>query len=138
MDDSTLQIRVVPQPRNFGPKPRVSWSANARLMRLLWDGPHTLAELMEETGLAASTVRGYVKALRNQRLVAIVDLLPAHNGNKCIHVYQWKPDSKDVKRRRQTQAERQRGYRERRAAMKHAATLCFLVPAPDRPDPLPY
>lgn len=120
----------MPQPRNFGPKPRVSWNCNALLMRLLWDGPHTMKELMEETGLAASTVRGYVKALRNQRLVAIVDLLPARNGNKSIHVYQWKPDSKDVRRRKQTQAERQRGYRERRAAMKHAATLCFMDPPP--------
>jgi len=110
----------------YGPRPRISWNTNAVLMRTLWDGPHTMAELVEETGLSQSTIRGYIKAMRKQKLVAIVDLLMSGNGNRCIHVYQWRPDTKDYRVPKMTQAQRQARYRERRAKAEQHATLCFL------------
>jgi DNA-binding transcriptional ArsR family regulator len=123
----------MPPPQNFGPKPRVSWNVNARLMRLLWDGPHTMRELIEETGLSESTVRGYVKALRNNKLVAITDLVGRHG----THIYQWKPDAKDYKRKKLTPAERQKRCRERKEASRLTAALCFRLPVPEHADPAP-
>lgn len=117
-------------PHNRGPKPRVSWNVNAQLMRLLWDGPHTMAELVEETGLSFSTVRGYVLALRKVKLVAVVDLLVAGNGVRCTHVYRWKPDARDFRVVKKTPAQRQQQFRERQAERQRTKMLCFLTPPP--------
>jgi DeoR/GlpR family transcriptional regulator of sugar metabolism len=97
-------------------------------MRCLFDGKNTIEDLVEETGLSDSTVRGYVKALREQKLVRIVDLLEAANGSRCKHVYQWDPDKPDFKVRKRTQAERAAKYRARKARKLTDAGLHFAIP----------
>jgi predicted transcriptional regulator len=103
-------------------------------MRLLWDGPHTMDELVEETGLAVSTVRGYVLSLRKRKLVAIVNLLEGRNGNRNKHVYAWKPDARDYRTHKKTPAERQAKYRQRKAESTRHAALCFLTPTQPSQD----
>jgi hypothetical protein len=97
-------------------------------MRALFDGRNTLEDLMDETGLADSTVRGYVKALRGEKLVRIVDLLLVPNGSRCKHVYQWDPDKPDFKLRKKTPAERAKKYRDSKARKLADAGLHFAIP----------
>jgi hypothetical protein len=107
-------------------KIRLSWLSNAILIRCLLDGPHTLYELVEETGLALDTVRGYVRALRNQKLVVIVGYLPARNGALVTVQYQWKPNAKDApKPEAVSPRERAGRYRQRVASKSRDRLLHF-------------
>lgn len=122
-------MRPVPIPRNpHGPKPRVSWNANARLLRCLWDDPCTIEDIVEETGLAVSTVRGYVMALRKAHLVTLVDLQVGSDGRRRKYLYQWKPDAKDYQPKKLSQAERQQRYRKRQLERQRTAACCFINP----------
>ncbi len=94
-------------------KPRISWLSNAKLLRALYEGEYTINELAEQTGLAISTVRGYVKALRNERLVRICDKRRNSRGAPVIHVYEWAPDKRDATFAPVSGAERASRYRER-------------------------
>jgi DNA-binding transcriptional ArsR family regulator len=91
--------------------------SNALLLRALYDGPRTMRELRDITGLAESTVRGYLKALRKQKLVRVCDLLRNSNNIPCINVYEWAPDEPSYRVPRAsklTAAQRSKQYRERK------------------------
>lgn len=86
-------------------------------MRALYEGPRTLRELRGVTGLAESTIRGYVKALRSQKLVRVCDILRNTNNTPCIHVYEWAPDEPDYRipaKQKLTGTQRSKLYRQRR------------------------
>lgn len=87
------------------------------LMRTLHEGPSSLNELMDVTGLANSTIRGYIKELRKHGLVYLAGYDRAGNNVQCIELYAWGPGMKDYKPKFMTGAERSRKYREQRRLM---------------------
>jgi hypothetical protein len=107
-----------------GGKTRISWVSNAALLRCLVDGPHTVPELCEETGLSEGVCRGYVRLMNQRKLVYVCAWLPSRQGAPVIRQWRWGPDKPDAPRpRRQTQKQRAARYRERTRRAKLQATM---------------
>lgn len=86
----------------------------AIVLRALYDGPCTMADLIEISGCGEWAIRGYLKALRHQNLVRVCDKLKNVRGAKTIPVYEWAPDKKDAVIKYKTHAERSRDYHQRK------------------------
>lgn len=85
----------------------------AKVMRLLWDSPCTIRYIREETGLADSSIRDYIAALRALELVHVCGRAPAVDGIRRVAVYRFDPGKPDVALKRKTPAQRSADYRER-------------------------
>ena len=104
-------------------KPKVNATAQAHLIRLLVDDPHTVLELAEETGLSEGTVRAYLRALHKRKLVYIVDKVPDSSGQRSVALWAFGVDKRD-KFKAKSQAERQAACRARKNAnLLHSAWL---------------
>lgn len=128
----------------FGQRPQLVWSSITRMLQELVAGPCTIADLVEETGLSAGTLRGYIMELRraDPPLVVIEQRLLAPNGQPSIHAYRWNPGGKDCKVKRIPGHIRSRNYRKRKKDAERDAALGTeirvpLIPhRPDWPDDL--
>lgn len=102
-------------PNNFGRKiTRVNHLTTALLLRELYDGPCTVEELREATGLKPATIRDLIKQLIKQRLVHIAGRVPNVRGEMRVLQFQWAPDKPHKSPPRKTTAQRSREARERR------------------------
>lgn len=89
----------------------------AKLIERLIEEPGSFAQLADYTGLHASTVRRYIRALRDLKTprVCIADWEEDRHGTRSVPVYAFAPaGGKDAPRPRMTQAEKARRYRERK------------------------
>lgn len=100
------------------PRLRITELSNAKLMRALFDGAHTLEELQEASGLGEVTVRKYVAALRREKLVRLIDKAADSSGRRTVPVFQWDPDKPDVKVKALTREQINERYAERRRAQR--------------------
>lgn len=117
-------------------RPAVKMSAvlQARLIKMLCDGPCMIGEIVDETGLHYMTVQVYLRELYRVGAAHIAGWERDVRGRDVIKVYALGP-GKDAKRRRMTGAERQAACRARR--MERTAlqalsgqTLCGFTLAP--------
>lgn len=119
----------------FGQRPQAAWTAITRMLQALVAGPCTIADLVEETGLAESTLRGYIAELRrtDPKLVVIGARMLAPNNQPSIHAYKWEPGGKDCKVKRTPAHIRSRNYRKRKkdAARNAALGTDIRTPHPD-------
>ena len=101
-------------PNNKG-RPIVKLSAvlQARLIRMLCDGPCTITEIADDTGLHYVTVQVYLRELYRAGAAHIAGWEKDSRGRDLIKVYGLGP-GKDAQRRKMTGAERQRASRPRR------------------------
>lgn len=124
--------------RNYGhgQRPQVVWGAITRMLQALVAGPCTIADLVEETGLSDSTLRGYIMELRraDPPLVTIRARLLAPNNQPSIHAYGWDPGGKDCKVKRTPAFVRSRNYRRRKREAARNAALGVDI----RKPPAPY
>jgi len=85
----------------------------AHLIRMLCDGPCTIQEIADETGLHYMTVQVYLRELRQAGAAHIAAWEKDSRGRDQIKVYGLGV-GKDAKRRKLTGAERQAACRARR------------------------
>lgn len=114
---------------NFGRKiSRIQHISLRIMLRNLVDGPCTVAELREETGLAESTIRAFLKELTkgSDRLVQICGALPNSRGERRTLQFRWNPDSKHVYQPK-SGAEKSRAYRQRVKMRKLAQAIAGEV-----------
>ena len=74
-------------------------------------------DLVEETGLTKGTVRKYLNALWNHKVVRIAAWEAARDGRRVVAVYKIGV-KEDAKQPRMTDAERKARYKARKAAEK--------------------
>lgn len=103
---------------------RVNAMSFAIMVRSLCDGPKTVHQIAEASGLRVWTVRHYVKSLHKQEVVHIHGWVPDSMGRDATVIYAWGMGI-DVPRRLTTGAEkmRQRRKRAREAAEEANRTL---------------
>lgn len=101
---------------------KVNAIAQAQMIRMLLEEPHSLTEIAEETGLHYVTVCGYTRALHRAGALHIAGWGEDRRGRSCVKLYKL-GRGRDVKRTPLTQADRQRRAR----AKKRMATLLGLV-----------
>ncbi len=91
---------------------RISALTNALLMRALFDGPSTMADMVAATGLAPSTIRRYLTALRRERITCITGWETDKLGRASVPAYGI--GERDAKRPpRQCATRRSRQYNQR-------------------------
>ena len=115
MQDSTTvmkQLKPGPTKRKFT-KESANAIAFAELVWQLHQGEYTREELIELTGIADSTLRKWMKYLRNpkRRMVYICERRRTSKTGACKLVYAWGPGEKDIPVIRKTDAEYSRTYR---------------------------
>lgn len=88
--------------------------AVALMMGRLLDGPATVQDIAQETGLTEQSVRDYMRAMRKRRAVHVAGWEHDTAGRQTLAAYQLgrKPDAVRVPPR--TNAERMRHYRARK------------------------
>ncbi len=95
---------------------KVNAMSYAKLLRELHDGPFSFQELADNTGLHYHTVREYVNALHREHLVHIALWEKDRLGRDCKPLWAY-GQSRDKKRERMTQAERQERHRAKKRGM---------------------
>jgi predicted ArsR family transcriptional regulator len=98
---------------------KVNAMFQAQLIKLLLEGTYTCYELAEATGLHYVTVLHYCRELHKAGAAHIHMWEKDTRGRDLLKVYKLGA-GKDAKRRKMTQAERQKKYREKK---KHAQML---------------
>jgi predicted ArsR family transcriptional regulator len=98
---------------------KVNAMCQAQLVKLLLEGTHTCYELAQATGLHYVTVLHYCRELHKAGAAHIAMWEKDSRGRDLLKVYKLGA-GKDAKRRKMTQAERQKKYREKK---KHAQML---------------
>lgn len=91
---------------------RINALSFALMVRSLCDGPKTLHQVAEATGLHVWTVRQYVKALHKQEVIHIKGWIPDSMDRDVTAIYAWGMGI-DMPRRCMTGAEKQRKRRQR-------------------------
>lgn len=89
----------------------------ARLVRMLWDGPCTVKDLCEETGLHYVTVSCYVRELYKAGVAHIPQWEKDSRGRDLIKVYKLGP-GKDARRAKMTRCQISARYRAKRDAAR--------------------
>lgn len=106
------QARLPPGSHQM-PKVRIGAILQAKVLRLLVDGPHSVLELEGESGVHEKTLRGYLKELHAQKLVYVHDWLPNSRGTRDTRMWHWGPGKRDAPRPKVSQAVRTANYRAR-------------------------
>jgi DNA-binding transcriptional ArsR family regulator len=78
------------------PLSTINYLSAAAMLRALVDGPATTAEIVEETGVAIRTVRLYVRAMRQQRLIYVARWEADSQGRRKTAAYLFGPDKSDA------------------------------------------
>lgn len=106
------------------PKKRLTPDAYAALLQELLNGPSTLKELIEASGLSKVTTNQIVLALRAVKLVRICAWQRDDKGCQSIMVFEFAPDKPNVKRPKDPHSVRTKRWR---ANMKARATINTLL-----------
>ena len=77
---------------------RINALTLAKILRMLWDGPQTIGDMIEETGMHDCTIRNHLKALRRENLVYVCGWRMDSRGVPQVAVYRLTPDHYDVDR----------------------------------------
>jgi transposase len=85
----------------------------AKLIKEMYEGVYTYAELAEHTGLHRMTVARWCRTFHKEGLCHIASYEKDWRGADKAIVYKWGP-GKDAKRAKLSNAERQRRMRERK------------------------
>jgi DNA-binding transcriptional ArsR family regulator len=97
----------------------------AKIMRTLLDGPSTVPELQEISGLSVSTLYEYLRALRKEGVVHVSGWEKDATGRESLRVFKLGP-GKDAPRQRKSKAQIARECRQR----KSVANLLRLMASP--------
>ena len=97
----------------------------AKIMRALLDGPSTVPELQETSGLSVSTLYEYLRALRKEGVVHVSGWEKDATGRESLRVFKLGP-GKDAPRQRKSKAQIARECRQR----KSVANLLRLMASP--------
>jgi DNA-binding transcriptional ArsR family regulator len=97
----------------------------AKIMRALFDGPCTVPELQEASGLSVSTLYEYLRALRKEGVVHVCAWEKDATGRESLRVFKLGP-GKDAPRQRKSKAQIARECRER----KSVANMLRLIASP--------
>lgn len=92
---------------------KMSAILQAHLIKMLCEGPCTIREIAEETGLHYMTVQVYLREMYKAGAAHIAAWEKDSKGRDVIKVYALGP-GRDAKRRKMTQAERQAAHRARK------------------------
>jgi predicted ArsR family transcriptional regulator len=92
---------------------KMSAILQAHLIKMLCDGPCTIQEIADETGLHYMTVQVYLRELYKAGAAHIAAWEKDSRGRDVVKVYALGPGN-DAKRRKMTAAERQAACRARR------------------------
>lgn len=96
----------------------------ALMMRALMDGPSSVPEIAYETGISYVTVRRYVRALRDRRVIHIAAWDVDARGRRTLAAYSF-GDRHDAPRPpRATAAQRQAAHRER---ARHMGLMTYSI-----------
>lgn len=101
----------------------------AKVMKTLLDGPSTVAELQDASGLSVSTLYEYLRALRKEGVVHVAGWEKDATGRESVRVFKLGP-GKDVPRQRKSKAQIARECRQR----KSVAKMLQLIAAPMSPS----
>lgn len=104
---------LIRNPRKGGEVIRINALSFAKLMRCIMDGPSTISDAQEETGMHYVTTRRYLKALHRERVIHVCGWEPDVRGRPVIIVYAL-GDKPDVARKRLSHTQRQQAYRNRK------------------------
>lgn len=96
---------------------KVNAIAQAHMIKMLLEEPHSLTEIAEETGLHYVTVCDYTRALHKVGAAHIAGWDEDRRGRACVKLYKL-GKGKDVKRQPVTAAERQRRARAKKQMAK--------------------
>lgn len=106
---------------------RITATSQAAILRLLVDGPHSIKELVEETGVSRQTITGYITHLRKKKLVHVQEWIKLSVGVRATAFYRFAPDKKDAKRPpAMTQAEKDQRYRTKKKQRDAAMLITNL------------
>lgn len=107
-------------------KPKLGPRMYVLFIKTLLENPATTAELIELSGLGATTVREYIRALRWAKLIYIFDYTVDVNWRTRSEIWAWGPGMPDKPRpRKKSMAERAAAYRARKKRMKQDRLLSF-------------
>ena len=91
---------------------RMSALCLGKLIAAMQDGPHTVYELAEITGLHKNTVRAYVLSIHAEQAAHIAEWSEDARGYRTIPAYILSP-GKDVKRPKMDEVARRAKWREK-------------------------
>jgi len=98
---------------------KVNALSQAHLVRLLFEGGYSRAELAERAGLHYATVVSYVAHFRRVNIAYIDEYLPDSRGRLCVPGYKIGLDQPDMKRpKKPTPAQRQQATRNKRKSIE--------------------
>lgn len=98
---------------------KVNALSQAHLVRLLFEGGYSRAELAEKSGLHYGTVVDYVAHFRKVKIAYIDEYLPDSLGRLAVPAFKLGIDQPDKKRpKKLTQAQRQQRMRDKKKAIE--------------------
>lgn len=98
---------------------KVNALSQAHLVRLLFEGGYTRAQLAEKSGLHYGTVVDYVAHFRKVKIAYIDEYLPDSIGRLAVPAFKLGIDQPDAKRpRKLTQAQQQQRVRNRKKSIE--------------------
>lgn len=107
-------------------KLRITAHSQAIILRALVDGPCTIQDLIDESGLNISAVYNYVRELRKHKLIYLVDKAPDRRGQKSLDIWRFGPDKRDTYRPTSAK-ERQKKCRENKKKREVHALLAGIT-----------
>ena len=70
--------------------------AYAILLKAIYSNPLTIADMVEETGLAEHTIRKFMDSLHDQKMVYIYGWAMDNAGRRTLKLWKWGPHRKDA------------------------------------------
>lgn len=95
-------------------QPRLTALIQAKILRLLVEDPCTVAELVQETEVHIQTIRSYLRALHEFKLVRRAGWVMDKGGRRTIPLWAWGPDKRDTAKPIYSSRERTQRYRANR------------------------
>lgn len=99
----------------------------AKLTRALLDGPCSIVELQEVSGLSINTIHTYMRALRKEKVVHISAWEKDATGRDSFRVYKM-GTGKDVARSRKSKAQIARECRKRKQEAMLSNSFSNIIP----------
>lgn len=94
------------------------------IIKMLLEGDQTLDAMQESTGLHRVTLQSFTRCLRKHKIIYVCDWEPDCRGRDAFAVFRL-GSKKDVKKYKQSGAERTKRYRERqKLKLIPVSTLC--------------
>lgn len=92
----------------------------AILVEALMNGPASIYDISDETGVSYCTTRRYIKALRDRRCIYVAEWHEDTRGRRTVRAYKLGRKSDAPRPPMRTAAERQSAHRERARVLQAA------------------